>query len=127
MFRSIPAICRSDWPFTYIRQLISWQCNVNEFGPFINLVILRSSAFGSNIINLFYIYQLLIFLLFPIQTKLFLSVLTSLIILTCLPIIQEVRHYYLLTLSARTITISKLFACHWLTLSSFLHSTFHYR
>lgn len=42
MFRGIPAISLSDWPFTYNPRFIEQYCNIDSFGPFYNLTMGRS-------------------------------------------------------------------------------------
>jgi len=48
MFRGVPAISQSDWPFTYNPQLIGQYCNIDPFGLFTNLAKDRSLRFGSH-------------------------------------------------------------------------------
>ena len=53
MFRGVPAISQSDWPFTYNPQLIGQYCNIDPFGLLNNLAKDRSLRFGSHDSNLF--------------------------------------------------------------------------
>jgi len=52
MFRGVPAISRSDWPFTYNPQVIEQYCNIDSFGLLTNLLMDRSPRFGSKNSNL---------------------------------------------------------------------------
>lgn len=47
MFRGVPAISRSDWPFADNPQLIGQYCNIEPFDLITNLVMDRSPRFGS--------------------------------------------------------------------------------
>lgn len=48
MFRGVPAISQSDWPFTYNPQLIGQYCNIEPFDLITNLVMDKSLRFGSD-------------------------------------------------------------------------------